>query len=142
MTNAFSKFLNPHKYQQVMEQVTDKLTDLVGEKYIAEEILNMKYAMEHKEKMDGICNSFTNMTCVVLNTVNKEDNVPTQTHLIFHEKMDADIIMTDAIEHYVFAFQFDELHQLSYINNIIQKKGELFLNTEEYNGLYDATLMQ
>ena len=132
--------------KRVMEQITDKLTELVGEKYIAEELLDMKYAMEHKEKMDGICDSFTNMTCVVLNTVSKEQNkenqMPTQTHLIFHEKMDADIVMNEAIEHYIFAFQFEELDKLSYINNIIKKKGDLFLNTEEYMGLYDATLME
>ena len=125
----------------IIKQNTIKLTTLVGEKYIAEEIFNMKYAMEHKESMDKICNIFKDMSCVVLNTVSEEtiDNAPIQTHLIFHDKMDSDIIMGEEIEQYVFAYQLDEIEQLDYINNIISNKGDLFLNSEEYMGIYDIT---
>ena len=121
-----------------MKQITDTLTDLVGEKFIAKEILDMKYAMEHKETMDKICNTFEDMTCVILNRISEEqiDDCPSQTHVIFHEKLDSDIMMDEAIEYYGFAFQSDEMGQFNYINNIIKKKGDLFLNQEEYLGIY------
>lgn len=131
------------------KSITNKLTELVGEKFLAEEILNIKYAMEHKERKNKICDTFKNMTCVVLNTVSEEENkenAPMQTHLIFHEKLgntdELSLLTDEVIEYYVFAFQTDELHQFRYINDIIKKKGDIFLNSEEYIGIYDISLME
>lgn len=136
MNNSISK-----TQKTIMEEVTDKLTDLVQEKYIVEDILNMKYAMEHKERMVQICKSINEMTCVVLNTINGENiEEPLQTHIIFHERMEEDIQMDEAIEYYIFAFQQNELDQFRYINRIIERKGEIFLDTKEYIGLYDIGL--
>ena len=139
MSNILSKPIL--KCPSVMEQLTNKLNDLVGEKYIAEEILNLKYAMEHKEKMNQICDSFKNMTCVILNTVSEEpiNDCPIQTHLIFYEKFDLDDEVDNTIERYVFSFQIDELDQYKYINDIIEEKGNSFLNLKEYVELYNIS---
>ena len=136
-----------------MDQVTDQLIDLLKEKWIVKDILDMKYEMEHKENMRGICNLINDMTCVVLNTVNREnscsyDNIyeaelvegPIQTHLIFHEKIEVDIQMDESVENYVFAFQPHEMNQYRYITRTIEDKGELYLNKEEYLSLYDVEL--
>lgn len=134
---------NLHKCPTVIEQVINKLIDLVGEKYIAEEILNIKYAMEHKEKMNKICKLFEDMVCVILNTINnktEKSSILIQTHLIFHDKMDSCLEIDETIENYLFEFQLDELHQYRYIMNTIEKKGEPFLNKKEYIRLYDIML--
>jgi len=123
--------------------ITNRLIELVKEKHIAEDILDMKYAMEHKEKMIKICKNIKEMSCVVLNTVDMtdiEENTPAQTHLIFHYKIETDILMDEEIEHYIFAFQPDELHQYRYINYHMRKRGEIFLNNDEYTGLYNAMI--
>ena len=132
-----------HVCKPKIDEVTDRLIDLVLEKHVAEYILDMKYASEHKDKMEKICETIKDMACVVLNTVN-EPNIeePLQTHLIFHERIEANIQLDEAIEHYIFAFQTDELEQYRYINNIVQRKGEIFLNKEEYLGLFDITSME
>jgi len=125
--------------------ITNKLIELVKEKHIAKYILDMKYEMEHKEKMIKICKNIKEMTCVVLNTVDTtdiEENTPIQTHIIFHERLEEGIQMEESVENYVFAFQPYEIGQYRYINNIIQKKGEKFLNKEEYLRLFDIITME
>ena len=123
-----------------MDQVTDQLLDLLKEKWIVKDILDMKYEMEHRENMRGICSLIEDMTCVILNTVEEVGDNPTQTHLIFHEKIEGDIQMYEAVENYVFAFQPHEMNQYRYIVRRIEDRGEFFLNKEEYLNLYDVEL--
>ena len=111
-------------------------------------ILDMKYQMEHSQKMQKICNTIKDMTCIVLNTVYEDElrptprpttstHLPMQTHVIFHDRITADIKVEESIELYVFAFEPHEIEQYFYIAQVIGEKGDIFLNKQEYEGLYN-----
>ena len=126
-----------------MDKVINQLTDLLKEKWIVKDILDLKYGMEHNEKMKKICKSIDEMTCVILNSteqyqLEEEERLIMHTQIIFHDKLETAIRMEDAIEHYVFAFQEWEMNQLIYINRIINDKGEPYLNKDEYLNLYNV----
>ncbi len=121
-----------------MDVVTNQLVDLLKEKWIVKDILDMKYEMEHKEKMKNICNNINEMTCVILNTTGEYDiEEEIHTQIIFHEKIETSIRMEEAIEYYIFDYQSYEMNQYRYINRIIEHKGEPYLNKQEYLNLYN-----
>ena len=122
-----------------MDKVTQQLTTILKEKWIVKDILDMIYASDHKDRMENICNSINDMTCVVLNTV-YTNNVPIQTHIIFHDKIDDCTTSEETIENYIFAFQSHEMNQYNYILKTIKNKGEIYLNKEEYLNLYNIEL--
>jgi len=123
-----------HVCKSKMEQITDKLTELVGEKFIAEDILDTKYAIEHKEKMNKICKSFEEMSCFILNTINKENEQKTHTHVIFHDKILDYSEANDhpSIEYYKFMYMPDEQQKLDYVNFTMKRKNERYFTTREY----------
>ncbi len=123
-----------------MDKVVNQLIGLLKEKWIVKDILDMKYEMEHREKMKRICKSINEMTCVILNTteefdIREERDIHTQ--IIFHEKLETSIRMEEAIEYYIFDYQPYEINQYRYINRIIEHKGEPYLNKQEYLNLYN-----
>ena len=124
-----------------MNTITNFLLDTLKEKYIVKNILDLKYQMEHKEKMNNVCKSINEMTCFIFHTVSIESEGPIQTHLIFHDKYDDILTSSEKVEKYIFLFENYEIEQYFYIAQILGSKEDMFLNTEEYLGLYDINIM-
>ena len=129
---------------KLMKEVTKTLTDLVGEPFIAEDILNIKYAMEHKDKMEKICKSFEDMVCIILNPIDKtnykgETIDLIHTHLTFHDKieeLDFSHFEGTSIEYYNFAYMESEEKIHTYIINTMRMKKEIYLNKKEYHEVW------
>ena len=127
-----------------MDVVTEQLVELLKEKWIVKDILDMKYEMEHREKMKKICNNINEMTCVILNSTEEvdieEERIPeVHTQIIFHDKLEEGL-NDEEIEYYVFSFQSHELNQYRYINRTIEHRGEPYLTKDEYLNLYNIEL--
>lgn len=128
-----------------MNIVSEQLLDLLKEKWIVKDILDMKYEMEHREKMKKICKNINEMTCFILNTTEEldieEGRIPdVHTQLIFHDKLDENTSPEEAVEYYIFAYQEHEVFEYRYINRIINNRGEPYLNKKEYYDSFDITL--
>jgi hypothetical protein len=125
-----------------MNSIKELLLNEVKEKHIVNDILQMKYEMEHREKMGPIINNINEMTCFIFNTVGDynidNEDLPVITKLIHHYKYNGDI-NTDT-EIVIFKFEEYEEFILENINNIIEEKNEYFLNNEEYLNIYNIDM--
>ena len=123
-----------------MDSVYNLLLENIQEKYIVDDILQMKAEMEHRDRMKPIIKNINDMVCFVFNTVGDynidDEDLPVVTKIIHHYKYDENDSGSEIV---IFKFEEYEEYILDNINDIFDEKNEYFLDREEYFSIYDIS---